>query len=78
MVRRWRTNFIEGPGEVHDKQCSGRSKNAITDDEILAVETIISEDHRLTIDIILQLMPPEINISQTLVHTIIEKSAAFS
>ncbi|KAG5338420.1 GVQW3 protein, partial [Acromyrmex charruanus] len=71
MVRRWRTYFLEGRGEVHDEQRAGRPKTAITDDAVAAVEKIILADRRFTIDRILDSMPPEIDICRTSIHTII-------
>ncbi|XP_033218305.1 uncharacterized protein LOC117173772 [Belonocnema kinseyi] len=71
MVRRWRTYFLKGLGEVHDEQRAGRIKTAITDDAVAAVERIILADRCFTINRSFDSMPPEIDICRTLIHTII-------
>ena len=75
MVRCWQTVFIEGRENVHDDERSGRPATSCQAEAITAVREVIDSDKRLTLDEIMTLLPPNIEISRSSLHNILVEVA---
>lgn len=70
MVRRWRVKFLEGRESVHDQERSGRPSTSRQPDAIAAVQAIVDSDKRVTLDEIMDKLPPNIELSRTSIYSI--------
>lgn len=79
MVRRWHTAFINGRENVHDENRSGRPASVRGDDTtIVAVREIVDSNRRVTLDEILEQLPPVFEISRTSVQRILTENLGYS
>ncbi|KAG8259710.1 hypothetical protein J6590_008746 [Homalodisca vitripennis] len=70
MVRRWRAMFLEGRENVHDDERNGRPANFRQPDVINAVQAVIDNDKRVTLDEIMDELPSGVEVSRSSVHNI--------
>lgn len=71
MVRKWCRAFAEGRQNVVDEQRSGRPSTATEGEAVNCVSVIVERDGRLTLDDIVESLPPHIEISRRSVATIL-------
>jgi len=65
MVSRWKKLFIEGRTTIHNELRSGRPTTSRTVDVVEDVQRVIDTDRRLTLDEILSLLCPNVELSRT-------------
>ena len=64
--------FIEGREYVYDDEHSGRSVTSCQANAIAAVQEVIDSDKQLMLDKIMTLLTPNIEISQSSLHIMVE------
>lgn len=77
-VTKWRNCFLSGRNRVHDEERSGRPSAVKEDKNIVAVRTVLEKERRLTIDEILDRLPPDVELGRTTVFKILTEELKFS